>query len=126
MPKKIVLITLLTIFFLFDDLLFYLLIINVYDLHIRPAVFALASLIVVAMNYGLAILVFRIMKKKPTTGAPGMIGKVGVVMKTDGSELWLKIQGEIWRGEGETPLRRGDEVVVTGIHGLTLRLKKRY
>jgi len=125
LSKKIALVTLLTLFFLIDDLLYYLLFVNFYRRQIDPALLALASLVVFALNFALAVAVVRVLRKRPTTGMAGMVGKVGVVIKENPDEVWVKVQGEIWRASSKDRLRRGEEVVVEDLHGLVLFVKKR-
>jgi len=125
LSKKIALVTLLTLFFLIDDLLYYLLFVNFYRRQIDPALLALASLVVFALNFALAVAVVRVLRKRPTTGMAGMVGKVGVVIKENPDEMWVKVQGEIWRASSKDRLRRGEEVVVEDLHGLVLFVKKR-
>ncbi len=122
--KKFVLLILLTGFFLIDDLLLYLLFVNVYDWHVRLLLLGLASTIVLAGNFLLAVVVLRILRKRPTTGAPGMIGKVGGVIRKNRGDLWVNVQGEIWRAVSAQPLRRGERIRVVEVQGLSLVVER--
>lgn len=118
--KKLALLIFLTCFFLMDDLLLYLLFVNVYDWQINLLLLELIAIVVIAGNFSLAVVVLRILRKRPTTGAPGMIGKVGVVMRKNRGDLWVKVQGEIWRATSAQPLRRGEGIRVVEVQGLRL------
>ncbi len=124
-PKKVALLLLLTIFFLIDDLLFYLLVVDFYHWPIHPAVFSLVSIVIIALNFWLAVVVLRILRKTPTTGPPGMIGKAGVVIKENANGMQVQVQGEIWRATSEDLLGRGDRIIVQSVQGLMLVVKKK-
>ena len=62
----------------------------------------------------------------PTAFTPlSLRGKVGRVVKSDGSGYVVKVDGEEWRAESDEPLSVGDEVVVMDVVGVRLKVKKR-
>jgi len=66
----------------------------------------------------------RARKARPTTGAYGLIGKVGEArsdLKPDGN-VW--VNGEWWNARSEEPLEAGAKVEVLGVKGLTLVVRK--
>jgi len=73
---------------------------------------------------GLAVAVFKIMRKRPTTGQQGMFGKKGVVLKTKSGEYQIRVQGEIWKSRSPDKLKVGDRVVVDSVDGLSLLVRK--
>lgn len=124
--KKLALILLLTVFFLIDDVLFYFLLVNLYNLKIKPLLLGLVSTFVLAANASLALVVIRVLRKRPTTGPPGMIGKAGTVVKRSGRELWVKVSGELWRASATDRLRAGDAISVESVDGLVLIVKRKH
>ncbi|MFQ5825063.1 MAG: NfeD family protein [bacterium] len=124
MTKKLLLIFILTGVFLLDDVLIYLLLKNIYNWKVNPLIFGFGATIVIGLNLSLALLVFKIMRKKPTTGQRGMIGKVGVVIRRINREAQVEIHGEIWKAECDTPIQVGDKVLVEKVEGLTLIVKR--
>jgi membrane-bound serine protease (ClpP class) len=68
--------------------------------------------------------------RQPITGAEGLVGRVGRVRSGShegegppySGEAMLN--GELWRVQAENPLQKGDEVVVKGLDGITLRVGK--
>jgi membrane-bound serine protease (ClpP class) len=53
-----------------------------------------------------------------------MIGAQGVADTDLEPGGWVLVMGERWRAVAEAPLRRGEPVLVTGLEGLTVRVRK--
>ncbi|MCZ7664193.1 MAG: nodulation protein NfeD [Thermoleophilia bacterium] len=70
--------------------------------------------------------VARAHRYRPHGGAEGLIGEVAVVRTRLAPNGQVLVHGEIWqaRSEGE-PVDRGDEVVVLGVEGLRLKVRRR-
>jgi len=81
------------------------------------AVLGLSSFLLV--SYGLAA-----QGRKVTTGEKGLIGLQGRVLDWEGGSGHVQIDGERWSATSKETLREGDSVKVTGIDGLTLKVKK--
>lgn len=64
----------------------------------------------------------RYRKRKFSCGSSGMIGKKCLVKKWDGNSGKVQVGSELWNAIGQLPLIPGDEVVVQGLEGLTLRV----
>jgi membrane-bound serine protease (ClpP class) len=62
--------------------------------------------------------------KRRLTGPEGMIGKSGRVREWQGNAGKVDLQAEIWNAECDVSLVPGDRVVVEGIKGLTLKVRK--
>jgi membrane-bound serine protease (ClpP class) len=64
---------------------------------------------------------------KVTTGREGLIGEEGAVLIDFNERMMgkIKVHGEIWDAQGDAPLRKGDEIVVTDMRGMTLMVKKK-
>jgi membrane-bound serine protease (ClpP class) len=54
------------------------------------------------------------------TGHEELIGSVGVVLEDTGTEGWARVHSEQWRVQSPVPLKRGQDVRVTGRNGLIL------
>ncbi|MCX7961823.1 MAG: nodulation protein NfeD [Burkholderiales bacterium] len=64
-------------------------------------------------------------RRRPVvTGREEMIGAVAEVLEDCEREGWARVHGETWRVRAGGPLRRGERVRVTGMHGLVLEVKK--
>ncbi len=61
-------------------------------------------------------------KRRPATGAEGMVGKVGRVISWSGHEGRVLVDGEIWRAESRNAQVAGDEIVVRAVRGLTIEV----
>lgn len=63
-------------------------------------------------------------KTKVVTGAEGMLGEKGVVLHASGAGAQVQVHGEIWRAKCNTPLSKGDCVVVEKVEGMVLYVQK--
>jgi membrane-bound serine protease (ClpP class) len=69
--------------------------------------------------------VLRTRRKQATTGAEGLVGHVGVALTELSPEGLVRAEGERWNALSEEgPIEAGARVVVVGMDGLTLRVKK--
>jgi membrane protein implicated in regulation of membrane protease activity len=64
----------------------------------------------------------RYRKRKSSCGPSDMIGKKCLVKQWYGNSGKVQVGSELWNATGQLPLIPGDEAVVQGIEGLTLRL----
>ena len=66
----------------------------------------------------------RAQLRKPTTGQEGLIGEEGVAIQDLSPDGQVRVHGEIWSATATPPpVRKGEPVVVTGIHGLHLTVR---
>jgi membrane-bound serine protease (ClpP class) len=67
----------------------------------------------------------RALYRKPSTGAAGMVGQMGVARSALAPGGDVSVQGELWRAvaEGE-PVAEGERVTIVGMDGLTLKVRK--
>lgn len=72
--------------------------------------------VVVAFFGGVAYLAGRAQKQRSVTGREGLLGQAGVMLGPGKA----RVMGEIWRVKAAPGLGEGQEVVVTGVQGLTL------
>lgn len=114
----------LSVLLLFDDLLLFLVFDNFGGVRVDFSLRLSAALVLTVLNLALAIIAFSILRKRPETGAEAMIGAKAIVMRAGENEAWVQVHGELWRARGPQTLSAGEEVVITGIEGLTLQVQK--
>ena len=68
-------------------------------------------------------LAVRSQLRKPVTGAEGLIGETGAAVADFTGRGKVFVVGELWDASCDTPLRKGQEVTVTGREGMTLMVK---
>jgi membrane-bound serine protease (ClpP class) len=91
-----------------------------------PLAFILPAAATVAIWAALIVrLLLRAQRARVTTGSEGMLGEVGVADGALDPEGWVTVHGEHWRAAAEGPVAAGEEVVVTAVSGLKLRVRKR-
>jgi membrane-bound ClpP family serine protease len=62
-------------------------------------------------------------KRRSTSGAEGMLGKVVEVRQWNRNEGQVLVNGELWRAVSDVPLTEGDEAVIYDIKGLILKVR---
>jgi membrane-bound serine protease (ClpP class) len=60
-------------------------------------------------------------RRRTVTGVEAFVGRTAVVS----SPTQVRVAGELWEAMSEKPLVTGEEVEVTGVDGLTLRVSPR-
>lgn len=75
----------------------------------------------------IAVFVMKALRRKTTTGPEALIGKEGTVIVDFDKDLHGKVfvYGDYWNAKSVESLKKGDEVVVMGIEGMMLTVKKR-
>jgi membrane-bound serine protease (ClpP class) len=88
---------------------------------ILPVVAATAGIFVFAVSAGV-----KAQRRRPATGAEGILGSAGVVRAALAPEGQVLVQGELWRAvtADGVPVGEGERVRVVGIDGLTLRVTR--
>jgi len=79
--------------------------------------FAFATAVFLALVMGVLV---RSRRRPVVTGREELIGTTGEVLDDFSGEGWAHLHGETWRVRSREPLRKGERVKVTGMHGLTL------
>ncbi len=122
---KVVLIILgLTLLFISDDLLLLLLVGELRIWYFTNWVFLLVALFILLINVLLAWAVYTAFKRKPTTGAEGMIGKTGIALEDFLGSGRVLINGEIWQAAASVKIKRGEAVRVQSLTGLIVKVTK--
>lgn len=86
---------------------------------ILTMVAATALFFIFAVGMGL-----KAQRKKPTTGAKGMMGEIGVVDTRIDPEGLVFIAGELWKAKSELLIEKGEKVKVVKVENLTLIVTK--
>lgn len=68
-------------------------------------------------------MVFAAHHKPVVSGSEEMLGSIGEVLEDFDHKGTIRIHGELWQGITETPLKRGNQVKVTHIDGLVLKVE---
>ncbi len=61
-------------------------------------------------------------RRAVVTGREQMIGAPGEALEDFEREGWVHVRGERWKARSRGPLRRGQKLRVTGMHGLVLEV----
>jgi membrane-bound serine protease (ClpP class) len=67
--------------------------------------------------------VFRSFRSPVVSGMEQMVGSTAVVQEGFDREGHVFVHGEIWQATSDTPMQPGERAVVTGMDGLTLKIK---
>jgi membrane-bound serine protease (ClpP class) len=73
-----------------------------------------------AFVFFVARLAVRAHRRPVVTGSEGLIGSVGVALEDVKNEGWARVHSEQWRVQSDVPLKRGQNLRVTGRNGLVL------
>lgn len=82
------------------------------------------SLAMAAWTITVVRLVIQSQRRRATTGTSGMLAQRGVAEGDLQPSGWVIAAGERWKADAEAPVKAGERVVVTGIDGLTLKVRK--
>jgi membrane-bound serine protease (ClpP class) len=85
---------------------------------IAGATVATAAFFLLVVGAGL-----RAQRRPVTTGAAGLVGGRGTALARLDPDGPVRVGDEIWRAVAVTPVENGDAVEITGIEGLTLRVR---
>jgi membrane-bound serine protease (ClpP class) len=72
----------------------------------------------------LTTLVVRSRRRRPTTGAAGLIAEVGTALSDLAPEGRVFVHGESWNARARVPVMKGAKVRVTGMNNLTLDVEE--
>jgi membrane-bound serine protease (ClpP class) len=84
------------------------------------AAFAAAS---ATLTFATVWFALKARRRPVVSGSEEIIGASGVALADIEREGWAQVRGETWRVVSAGPLARGDNLRVTGIEGLTLRVE---
>lgn len=78
------------------------------------------ALLSAAFVFLVAAAALKARRRPVVTGPEELIGSVGVVLEDSATEGWARVHSEQWRVHSPVPLKRGQDVRVTGRNGLVL------
>ena len=92
---------------------------------IRVAIPVVAAITVLSSGFFLIVLrmVYEAHRKPVVSGAEEMLGSIGEVLDDFEETGHIHIHGETWEVRSQSPLKKGDQVKVTGINGLVLSVE---
>ena len=80
--------------------------------------------VVLAMSAAIYWYAIQAMRRPVQTGAEALVGEIGEVVESRGTNLFVRARSEIWHAVSASPLRAGDPVKVVAVEDLTLRVEK--
>jgi membrane-bound serine protease (ClpP class) len=126
LPALIVMLFTLTVVFLFDDVLFYLLFERILGFEINLFGRSVVVVLLTLFNLWLALLAVKSSSATPQTGSEGMLGATGTVKSVAPPFYWVMVRGELWRARADEKLAVGDGVIVRKLQGLTLHVAREH
>ncbi|MBW6501112.1 MAG: nodulation protein NfeD [Bacteroidales bacterium] len=79
-----------------------------------------AAFFIFAISFGI-----KAQRRKPTTGAEGIIGEIGEAISDLEPGGQIRVHGELWNAESpEGPVSKGGKVIVTAVSNLKLIVRK--
>ena len=114
----------LGLLFFLDDLFIIFILKEAFPEVLRPSLFRIIIAGAGILSVLLAWIVFRALRKRPTTGREGLIGEKGKALSAIYGQGEVFVHGEIWRAMSEEEIQEGDTIEVTRVDGLALRVRK--
>ncbi len=98
------------------------------DPSMRPSLSVIASTVIAitAIVIFLIYLIARAIREKPVTGAEGIVGEEGEVylpIKKGRGKVF--VHGEIWNAESKEDIEKGETIIVVGVKGMRLSVKRK-
>jgi membrane-bound serine protease (ClpP class) len=86
----------------------------------------LPAVILTALFFSLTItLAVKAYRRKPVTGAEGLVGLEGEVRSdTNDKDGLVFVHGEIWKAWSDEPIKAGEKIIVEKVEDLKLKVKK--
>lgn len=106
--------------FAFDDVVLLILFLRIGFPHLSLSIWIAIAVFLVLLNVSLAMVVYKVILRRPTTGKEGLVAATGVVLTSQGTRGKVMVRGEHWDAEFTENLKPGDEVRVSALKGLTL------
>jgi membrane-bound serine protease (ClpP class) len=94
------------------------------ELRVNPWSLFPAVLVMAAGTTFLVRMVFEAQRRRPVTGAEGLVGLRAIADSDLEPEGWVLVQGERWRAAAEERVVRGEPLAIVSIEGLRLRVRK--
>lgn len=110
--------------FFFDDLLLVFLVKELKLFNLAGIYYAIVLIVFFTTSIGLALVVFKMMQKKPQTGKEGLVDQIGVVIYSKQQLLNVAVLGEIWQATCDEKLSVKTKVRIISVDGLVLIVKR--
>ena len=75
--------------------------------------------------FGVLSYAIKAQLSKVKTGKEGLVGETGVARTDVSAEGKVFLHGELWNAKSEQPIGKGEKIVVTGVEGFELIVKKK-
>jgi membrane-bound serine protease (ClpP class) len=99
---------------------------ELFKLHIDWWVIAIVVIVFAAIFVFIIGAIVRAHRRRPTTGKEGLIGKTAVAHTVLNPTGMVFVEGELWTATSEAGrIEAGEEVVVTKVEGLKLKVTKK-
>src|SRR4029450_13160382 len=94
---------------------------------VLPTGWGIAAIVVgMAIELGEAGFCIRLsQRRRPVIGAEALVGAEGVAVSDCRSHGRVRVRGEVWQAVCEDGVGAGEPVVVTGVSGLTLQVRRK-
>ncbi|UCG78493.1 MAG: nodulation protein NfeD [Nitrospirota bacterium] len=86
---------------------------------ILPVVIVTVAFFSIAIRFA-----YKAWKSKPITGEEGLSGSEGVALSDISDEGMALVHGEYWRASSDTPIAKGEKLIVVSLDGLKIKVKK--
>ena len=92
------------------------------DPYVRISWTVLATMVALSAVFFAAVisLAVRSQLRKPSTGPEGMVGEIGEAVTDIDPRGKVRVVGELWDARCDRPVRKGEQVIVKGLDGMTL------
>ncbi len=114
----------LGLLFFLDDLFIIFILKEAFPKALRPSLFKIIIAGAGIFSLLLAWIVFRALRRRPTTGREGLIGEKGKALSAIYGQGEVFVHGEIWKATSEEEIQEGDSVEVTLVDGLVLKVRR--
>lgn len=81
------------------------------------------ALVGAAVILGIIMLALKARQRPVVTGTEGLVGGEAEALEDFSQEGWVRAEGETWQARSPQPVRKGDRLRVTALHGLTLSVE---
>lgn len=90
------------------------------DINLPVWAIVLLAILMLAYSYYTYRMGRKALSRKLLHEMEAMIGVSGFVVTEGGDNCYIKIRGELWKSLSDTPLIKGEEVVVVSVNGFKL------
>ena len=114
----------LGLLFLLDELFVIFILKETFPEALSPSFLTIIIAVVGILSFLLAWVVYRALRRRPTTGREGLVGEKGKALSAIYGLGEVFVHGEIWKATSEEEIQEGDAIEVTGVDGLVLKVRK--